>query len=517
MARKSRTVAPKVHDAIDELTAEKGIDPESIQRAIEEAISEAFRHQFKTDMPVRTDLKGNGDFTITAGKTVVENVNDPLTEIAQSDEESKGHGLGKTVYVEVTQSSVNDPNKMRDQFGRMAALLAKQIIRQRIRDAERRQVFEEYKGREGELIHGKVQRIRRGSIIVDLGRTEAILPRRELIQRENFRENDRIRAVIMEVRLDNRGSQVVLSRAHPDLVRRLFEMEVTEVYDGTVEIKAVAREAGNRSKVAVISKDSQVDPVGACVGQKGIRVQTIVKELGGEKIDIVYWDTEPSTFIRNALLPAECERVILTPETRTAEVVVPDDQLSLAIGKEGQNARLAAKLTEWAINIRGANEMSRARVKEFIEMTFGSGPEEMYVRLGIGAETAPVMESSGFTDLEKIISSSHAGLAEVLGEAGATETLGVAKQLWQEMQGKAAAMMQEREARSAPTVEKKEVGPFVLPDGEEANDLAELPDRLDALPGDQLDEVLRSDALKEWLRDKEATPDEITSLMDRYK
>lgn len=513
---KQRFVAPSVDDAIDEITSDKGLDSETIRKAIEEAVSEAYRHQYRTEMPVRTELLPTGQLRIFAAKTVVESVDDPLTEVAQKDPIANRYGLGDSVFVEVSTATIDGGARITDEFGRVAALLAKQVIRQKLREAERRRVYEEYKGREGEIVHGKVQRLRHGNVIVDLGRTEAILPRRELIPRERFIENDRVKAVIAEVRLDARGVQIVLSRRHPWLVRRLFEMEITEVYDGTVEIKSIAREAGFRTKVAVISKDSAVDPVGACVGQKGVRVQTVVRELGGEKVDIAYWHAEPTAFIREALKPATVDRVILDEVARVADVLVPDDQLSLAIGKDGQNARLAAKLTEWAINIRSAAEMAKDQAREFIQMTFGSTPAEVFASLGIGPETAPALEAAGIADLEGLATASAEKVVELFGEAAAHSVMERARLTWADLQEKAAKLVSETRVEELREVKAAPAAPFVLPNGRSAANPEELTAAMDELSGDDLKPILESEELRQWLGTTGLTPDAVAQFIGRY-
>lgn len=509
---------------MDEIVLEKGINAETISRAVEEAVSEAFRRHFQTEMPVKTQLERNGKFTIFGAKTVVETVADPLTEIAQSDPAASKYGLGDTLFVEITPSTIAEvekQEKLTDSFGRVAALLAKQIIRQRIREAERRIVYEEYKGREGEMIHGKIQRIRHGNFIVELGRVEAILPRRELPPREKYKEGDRIKAVITEVRLGPKGPQIVLSRAHPWLVQRLFEMEVSEVFDKTVEIRSIAREAGFRTKIAVWSRDSAVDPVGACVGQKGVRVQTIVKELGGEKIDIVHWDAEPTIFIRNALSPAECDRVIIHDDRRVAEVIVPEDHLSLAIGKEGQNARLAAKLTNWRIDIKGAGEIAKAEAEELIRMTFGTTPAEMFASIGVGAETAPALEAAGLTTIEALASATEESLAEHVGAEVGAVIAATAKARWEETQQRLAesteAAKMGRGKRKRPLKKPVEVVPFELPNGVTVANMQQLAEALDAISAEELGPILQSDALKRWMQDSGAAPNEIADLMARYR
>jgi N utilization substance protein A len=518
--RKQRFIAPTLHDAMDELVSDKGINVASLSEAIEEAVAEAFRKHYQTEMPVKTKLKPNGHFSVLAAKTVVETVADPFTEIAQSNPLASRYGLGDAVFIEVTSADLGADREITDEFGRMAALLAKQIIRQRVREAERRLVYESFKGREGELIHGKVQRVRNGNLIVELGPVEAILPRRELPIREKYREGDRIKAVIMEVRLGPKGPQIVLSRAHPWLVQRLFEMEITEVFDKTVEIKAIAREAGFRTKIAVTSRDPNVDPVGACVGQKGIRVQTVVKELGGEKIDIVHWDAEPTIFIRNALSPAECERVVIDESHRLASVVVPEDHLSLAIGKEGQNARLAARLTNWRIDIKGTGELAKADVEELLKTTFGATPAEILASLGVGAETAPVLEAAGFAGIESIAGSNAEALVPFVG-AGAQALVETARARWMEIQEQLARSAEEsrrkRKKSKVATRSIEEVGPFTLPDGRSALSVAELVAMLDELPGDEIEPLLQSEGLKNWLQNIGTKPTEIANLMARYR
>lgn len=519
LGTKHKYIPPSVHDAMEEVVSEKGLTADTVAHAVEEAVSEAFRRHYQTEMEVKTKLETNGRFTIFGAKTVVETVADPLTEIAQSDPVASRYGLGDAVWVEITTSTIAGSDKLTDGFGRVAALLAKQIIKQRIREAERRLVFEEYKGREGEMVHGKIQRIRHGNFVVELGRIEAILPRRELPPREKYKENDRIKAVIIEVRLGPKGPQIVLSRAHPWLVQRLFEMEISEVFDKTVEIKSIAREPGFRTKVAVSSRDSAVDPVGACVGQKGIRVQTVVKELGGEKIDIVHWDPEPTVFIRNALSPAECDRVIIHEDTRVAEVIVPEDHLSLAIGKEGQNARLAAKLTNWKIDIRGAGESAKEEVEELIRMTFGSTPAEILASIGVGAETAPVLETAGFIDVESLATASVETLAALIGPDAAAAVSANATAKWQDLQQKLSETAAERNARKKKRIKRApvEVLPFVLSGETAVKDLTQLTEALDALPADEVQALLQSDSLKKWLQDLGLTPAAIADLMARYK
>jgi N utilization substance protein A len=308
--------------------------------------------------------RATGEMHAYQVRTVVEHVEDPTTQIAlaQVREWDPGAQVGDMVEVEVTP---------RD-FGRIAAQTAKQVVVQRLREAERELVYKEFRDREGDVVTGIVQRIERKNVYLDLGRIEAVLPPPEQIPRESYRQGERVKAYVVEVRQGTRGPQIVVSRTHPGLLKRLFELEVPEVYEGIVEIKAIAREAGTRSKIAVASRDRNVDAVGACVGPKGSRVQAIVDELRGEKIDIVAWSPDIAQFVAAALSPAKVVRVEIQEPTKTALVVVPDHQLSLAIGREGQNARLAAKLTGWRIDIKSESQIKEIEAQKiFIDL-----PEE---------------------------------------------------------------------------------------------------------------------------------------------
>jgi N utilization substance protein A len=338
--------------AINQICSERNLPQEVIFEAIESALVSAYKKNFASLSNVKAEIDfATGEPHVYEERIVVEDVEDDrfeitLKEARKIDAEAE---LGSLVRQEVTPGS----------FGRIAAQTAKQVILQRIREAERDALFTSYADREGELINGMVASITPHSITLNLGRTEAMMPRSQQVPGERCRIGQRIRAYVMEVRRTNRGPQIVVSRAHRDMLRRLLELEVPEIFNGTVEIKSIAREAGKRSKVAVSALQDGVDPVGSCVGVRGMRIQSIVAELGGEKIDVVEWHADPSTFIANALSPARVNYVVLSgsdTNSRTATVVVPDDQLSLAIGKEGQNARLGAKLTGWRIDIKSASE-----------------------------------------------------------------------------------------------------------------------------------------------------------------
>jgi len=342
----------EILEALDDLVRERGIAKEVLIEAIEAALISAYRRNFGSIQNVRVHFDPKtGDYRVYAQKEIVEVVEDPRQQATLEEARAKnpGLGMGDILEVEVTP---------RD-FGRIAAQTAKQVVVQRIREAERGLIYEEYSSREGDIVTGLVLRqdLKNKAVYVELAKgVEAILMANEQIPGERFNENQRIKGYVIEVKRTTKGPNISLSRTHPGLLKRLFEMEVPEIHDGTVEIKAISREAGARSKIAVYSRDENVDPVGACVGPKGLRVQNIVNELQGEKIDIVEWSQDPSAFVAKALSPAKVVNVDCEEAGRVARVVVPDYQLSLAIGKEGQNARLAAKLTGWKIDIKSESQ-----------------------------------------------------------------------------------------------------------------------------------------------------------------
>ncbi|MCY0863347.1 MAG: transcription termination factor NusA [Sulfobacillus sp.] len=338
-------------DALAELEREKGVDKEVLFQAIESALISAYRRNFGSAQNVRVHInRQTGATEVYALKTVVEEVQDHRLEVsvAEAHHVKPGVDVGDVVEFEITPKN----------FGRIAAQTAKQVIVQRIREAERGMIYDEYSNREGDIVTGVVQRVERGLVFIDLGRTEAILMPNEQVPGEILRPHERVKLYVVEVKKTTKGPQVYLSRSHPGLVRRLFELEVPEIHEGIVEIKGIAREAGARTKIAVWSDDPDVDPVGACVGNKGQRVQSIVNELRGEKLDIIAWDPDPAVLVANALSPARVVDVTIEPDTRSARVVVPDNQLSLGIGKEGQNARLAAKLTGWRVDLKSESQVS---------------------------------------------------------------------------------------------------------------------------------------------------------------
>ena len=344
-------------ETLRELSRERSIDEEFLFEAIEAALITAYKRNFGSAQNVRVTLsRDTGTYHVYAIKTVVEDAADDITEIslAQARTIRPDYVVGDVIEIEVTPAN----------FGRVAAQTAKQVVVQRIREAERGMIYEEFQSRESDILTGLVQRVENRNVFIDLGKTEAVLTPTEQIPTETYAHGDRIKAYIVEVKKTNKGPQVVVSRTHPGLLKRLFELEVPEIQEGIVEIKSVAREPGNRSKIAVWSKDESVDPVGSCVGYRGMRVQAIVDELGSEKIDIVKWSEDPAKFIANALSPAKVVSVAVNEAEKVSRVVVPDYQLSLAIGKEGQNARLAAKLTGWKIDIKSETQAADEELDE---------------------------------------------------------------------------------------------------------------------------------------------------------
>ncbi|MEW6770555.1 MAG: transcription termination factor NusA [Bacillota bacterium] len=364
--------------ALRDLEKERGISFELLLSVIESALLSAYRKNFGSVQSARVDIdRESGECRVFAQRLVVEEVTDPRVEIslAEAKEIDPRYEPGDVVETEVTP---------RD-FGRIAAQTAKQVVVQRIREAERNMVYETFASREGDIITGTIQRVEQRHVYIELGKTEAVLPPSEQMPGERYRQGDRIRAYILEVRKTTKGPQIIVSRTHPGFLRRLFELEVPELQEGIVELKGVAREAGMRSKIAVYSRDPNVDPVGACVGPKGTRVQAVVNELRNEKIDIIRWDPDPSRFVAEALSPAKVVAVEIWEDEKIARVIVPDNQISLAIGKEGQNARLAAKLTGWKIDIKSESQMEEIYAQEYA--AFYGEEEEKYAE---GSETDEV-------------------------------------------------------------------------------------------------------------------------------
>ena len=374
----------------DAVAREKLIEREIVIEAMEEAIQKAARSKYGAEYDIRAQIDPKtGELAMARAMEVVEEVENPFTEMLLIDAQAKNPAAQVGDFI-------SDPLPPME-FGRVAAQTAKQVIVQKVREAEREQQFEEYKDRIGEIINGTVKRVEYGNVVVDLGRGEAVVRRDQQIPREMFRQGDRIRAFILDVRSEVRGPQIFLSRSAPEFMRALFTQEVPEIYDGLIDIKAVARDPGSRAKIGVISHDPSVDPVGACVGMRGSRVQAVVGELQGEKIDIIPWSEDAATFIVNALQPAEVAKVVLDEDAERIEVVVPDEQLSLAIGRRGQNVRLASQLTGWDIDIMTEAEESERRQKEFEAQT------ALFIEaLDVDEMIANLLVSEGFSSLEEV-------------------------------------------------------------------------------------------------------------------
>ncbi len=387
---KQGLVRPELLHVADAVARDKNIDREIVIRAMEQAIQTASRRKYGQELDIRAEIdRSTGEIRLARVRKIVEEVEDDATEINLEMAQSINPVL--TIDGEVTEAL--PPIDL----GRVAAQAAKQVIVQRVREAERARQYEEFKDRAGEIVNGVVKRTEYGNVIVDLGRGEAVLRRDEALPRETFRNGDRARALIYEVREETRGPQIFLSRTRPELMAKLFSQEVPEIYDGIIEIKSVARDPGSRAKIAVLSNDSSIDPVGACVGMRGSRVQAVVNELQGEKIDIIQWNPDPATFIVNALAPAEVTKVVLDEEQRRIEVVVPDDQLSLAIGRRGQNVRLASNLTSWEIDIMTEQQESDRRVEEFRVAS-----QAFIDHLNVDEVIAHLLVTEGFSDVESV-------------------------------------------------------------------------------------------------------------------
>jgi transcription termination/antitermination protein NusA len=374
----------------DAVAREKSIDRRIVIEAMEDAIQKAAKSRYGAENDIRCEIDARtGETRLARVMAVVETIENEATQISLDDAKRRN-----------PEAEIGDliaePLPPLD-FGRVAAQNAKQVIVQKVREAERERQFSEYKDRVGEIVNGTVKRVEYGNVIVDLGRAEGIIRRDEMIPRENVRYGDRIRAYIYDVRREQRGPQIFLSRARPEFMSKLFAQEVPEIYDGVVEIKSVARDPGSRAKIAVISRDSSIDPVGACVGMRGARVQAVVNELQGEKVDIIQWNPDAASFIVNALAPAEVTKVVLDEDSSRIEVVVPEAQLSLAIGRRGQNVRLASQLTGWDIDILTEAEESERRQKEFGERS------QMFMEmLDVDEVIAQLLVTEGFASIEEV-------------------------------------------------------------------------------------------------------------------
>jgi transcription termination/antitermination protein NusA len=417
---------PELLQVADTVARDKGIDRDEVLQAMEQAIQKAGRSKYGQEYDIRAEIdRKNGEIRLMRFREVADPVENEATQIPLAE--------AKRLNPEAEVGDfITDPLPPID-FGRIAAQTAKQVIVQKVRDAERQRQFNEYKDRTGEIVNGLVKRVEFGNVIVDLGRAEAILRRDELLPRESFRQGERVRAYIYDVRQEVRGPQIFLSRTHPQFMAKLFAQEVPEIYDGIIEIRAVARDPGSRAKIAVISNDSGIDPVGACVGMRGSRVQAVVAELQGEKIDIIPWSQDPATFVVNALAPAEVAKVVMDEEQRRIEVVVPDDQLSLAIGRRGQNVRLASQLTGWDIDILTEAEESERRQEEFRTRS------KMFIEaLDVDDVIAHLLVTEGFTSVEEV---AFVALNELAGIEGFDEDVA------RELQQRGRTFLEEQNAR----------------------------------------------------------------------
>ncbi len=399
---------------LEQVGREKGVERETLIQTLEEAVKAAARKKLGQNYDLEINFNEElGEIEVFEFKEVVEKVTNENLEISleEAHENDPDAVIGDSIGIRMET----------DELGRVAAQSAKQVIMQRLREAERNIVYDDFKDRRGEIIHGIVQRFDKGAIIVNLGKAEAELPTKEQIPKESYKQGDRIRAFILEVKQFSRGPQIILSRTHPNFLSMLFENEVPEISEGIVSIIQVAREPGSRAKIAVTSRDVDVDPVGACVGMKGSRVQAVVQELRGEKIDIVTWDPDPAKFICNALAPAEIIRVVVDESNQSMVVVVPDDQLSLAIGRRGQNVRLASKISGWNLDVTSESEYNKDLKDSY---------NSLLSLEGVGEAIATELYQEGFRSVEDIASASAEELANVdgLGAEEAVELIATAKE-----------------------------------------------------------------------------------------
>jgi N utilization substance protein A len=419
----------------DAVAREKGIEREEVITAMEQAIQKAGRNKYGPEHDIRAVIdRDGGHIALARYREVVEEIEDENTQLTleQARFEKADAEIGEFLIDELPPID----------FGRIAAQTAKQVIVQRVRDAERERQFEEYKDRIGEVINGLVKRVEYGNVTVDLGRAEGVMRRDEALPRENQRPGDRIRAFIYDVRREQRGPQIFLTRTRPEFMKSLFAQEVPEIYDGIIEIRAAARDPGSRAKIAVISRDASIDPVGACVGMRGSRVQAVVGELQGEKIDIIPWSDDPATFVVNALAPAEVTKVVIDEDANKIEVVVPDEQLSLAIGRRGQNVRLASMLSGWDIDILTEEEESQRRQDEF-----NSRSEAFIEALDVEDVIAHLLVTEGFATVEEVAFVPIEDLSLI---EGFDEDIG------EELQARAQTWLEERDAKL--DVERKKLG-----------------------------------------------------------
>jgi len=451
---------------IEALCQEQGIDRELVVEAIKEAVRAAAKKQFKGGEDIQVDWSPESGLELSASKVVVDDVADPSTEL--SIEEARELGGDE---VEIGDALLL-PMPM-EELGRIAAQTAKQILFQKVRDAVRSNVYEQYIDRVGELVNGFVKRFERGNMIVDLGNLEAILPRSQQSRGEQWNQGERIRVVITNVSKESKGPQIEVSRTSPELLERLFEMEVPEIYDGTVVIKSCVREPGERAKIAVVSNERDVDPVGACVGMKGSRVQAIIRELRGEKIDIIEWSEEPSVFAANSLSPAKVNQVRITDiENRQMEVIVNEDQLSLAIGKRGQNVRLATKLVGWNIDIRSEEELKKEVAEQMGAMIASGAPVPLAAIQVVSAQQAETLGEHGVTDIDGLVNTSVDDLVEFLDISldEAEKILGAARSVI-EVRERSLQAAEEGSAEAAPAAEDDGTAVTAEPDSTAVEDL----------------------------------------------
>ena len=403
MSLESSTPKLELIQVADVVAREKGIQRDEVIEAMEQAIQKAGRAKYGNEHDIQATInRTSGDISLVRRTEVVELVEDEITQISLEEAQKRDSNL-------VVGSFIIDPLPPID-FGRIAAQTAKQVIVQKVREAERARQFDEFKDKVGEIVNGIVKRVEFGNVTLDLGRAEAIIRRDELLPRESFRNGDRVRGYIHDVREEPRGPQIFVSRTHPEFMKGMFKQEVPEIYDGIIQIMAVARDPGSRAKIGVLSSDSSIDPVGACVGMRGSRVQAVVGELQGEKIDIIPWSDDPATFVVNALAPAEVSKVVLDEDQKRIEVVVPDEQLSLAIGRRGQNVRLASILSGWDIDILTEAEESERRQEEFKTRS------TLFIdSLDIDDVIAHLLVAEGFISVEEIAESEIQDLAHIEG------------------------------------------------------------------------------------------------------
>ncbi len=475
----------------DAVAREKGIERETVLEAMEQAIQHAGKRKYGQEHDIRASIdRTTGEIRLMRYVQVVDPVEDPMTQIALEEARDRNPDAQVGDYL-------TDPLPPID-FGRIAAQTAKQVIVQKVREAERERQYNEYKDRISEIVNGLVKRVEYGNVMVDLGRAEAMLRRDELLPRESFRRGDRVRGYIYDVRQELRGPQIFLSRTHPQFMAKLFAQEVPEIYDSIIEIKSVARDPGSRAKIAVISNDSSIDPVGACVGMRGSRVQAVVGELQGEKIDIIQWSMDHATFVVNALAPAEVTKVVLDEDARRIEVVVPDDQLSLAIGRRGQNVRLASQLTSWDIDILTEDEESERRIEEF-----RSRSQAFIDALDVEDVIAHLLVAEGFSSVEEVafVPSDELAAIESFDEEVAVE-----------LRERARKFLAERDRQL--TEQRKELGV-----SDELAEIAGLSPALLVTLGEQgiktLDDLadLASDELLEMLPEAPLTEDEADAVI----